>query len=71
LLLLKTKDLIDVQERLEREIQQHIETERRLNEKLHDLERQLDNHQATIRDLRETVEFIFFFSFLFISISFS
>lgn len=40
---------------MQREIQDHVEIERRLSEKIHDLERQNDNHQLTIRELRETV----------------
>ncbi|CAF3514740.1 unnamed protein product [Adineta steineri] len=48
-------ELIDIQEKLQRNLNENIENQRRLNEKLHDLERKNDNLQTTIRELQETI----------------
>jgi len=44
-----------VQEKLERDLNENQEIQRRLNEKIHDLERKNENLQSTIHELRETV----------------
>ena len=49
------QELIDVQEKLQRDLNESVETQRRVNEKLHDLERKNETLQTTIHELRETV----------------
>lgn len=44
-----------MQEKLERDLNENQEIQRRLNEKIHDLERRNENFQATIHELRESV----------------
>ena len=48
-------ELIDVQEKLQRDLNESNEAQRRLNEKNHDLERKNEALLSDIRDLRETV----------------
>lgn len=47
--------MVDANERFEREFNENQENHRRLTEKIHDLERKNENHQSTIRELREAV----------------
>ncbi len=49
------QELIDIQEKLQRDLNENQEIQRRLNEKIHDLERKNENLQSTIHELRETV----------------
>ncbi|CAF1332763.1 unnamed protein product [Adineta ricciae] len=48
-------ELIDIQEKLQRDLNESAEIQRRLNEKLHDLERKNETLQSTIRDLQENI----------------
>ena len=49
------QELIDTQEKLQRQLNEHLEIERRLNERIQDLERKNENFMSNIRELRETV----------------
>ncbi|CAF3646908.1 unnamed protein product [Adineta steineri] len=52
----KEKDeLVHTQAKLERDLLESLETQRRLTEKIHDFERKTENLQTTIHELRETL----------------
>ncbi|CAF1110582.1 unnamed protein product [Rotaria sordida] len=48
-------ELIDIQEKLQRDLNENLEIQRRLNEKNYDLERKNEKLQTTIRELGETI----------------
>ncbi|CAF1479544.1 unnamed protein product [Didymodactylos carnosus] len=48
-------ELMDIQEKLNREIHENLDTQRRLTERGHDLERKCEQLQSTVHDLRETI----------------
>jgi hypothetical protein len=47
--------LFNLQDKLQRDLNESLEIQRRLNEKVHDLERKNEILQTTIHELRETV----------------
>ncbi|CAF3558587.1 unnamed protein product [Rotaria sp. Silwood1] len=48
-------ELIDIQEKLQRDLNASLEIQRRLNEKIQDLERKNDKLQTTVHELGETI----------------
>ncbi|CAF4848681.1 unnamed protein product [Rotaria sp. Silwood1] len=51
----KDVELIDIQEKLQRDLNASLEIQRRLNEKIQDLERKNDKLQTTVHELGETI----------------
>ncbi|CAF3041578.1 unnamed protein product [Rotaria sp. Silwood2] len=48
-------ELVDIQEKLQRDLNASLESQRRLNEKIQDLERKNDKLQTTVHELGETI----------------
>ncbi|CAF2592542.1 unnamed protein product [Rotaria sp. Silwood2] len=48
-------ELVDIQEKLQRDLNASLESQRRLNEKIQGLERKNDKLQTTVHELGETI----------------